>query len=392
MRWTSAFVLLAACAHSAPTPPVTPGGQPAIARPAERADPETQARELRTLVGSLRADDARRPDALERYADVLSQIAESHMSRAVELDANAHHLLAPPAAPAPAATDAAPAEGEGASATQRDPAALARLNAGARQEVTAADDFAQQALTQYQTLQHDHPNYEHADRALFSSGILQEQLGFGEGARRVYTELLRRFPQSEFGANAYLSFGEHFVDINDLPHAVEAFQQVIQRPQGGATALAHYKLSQVFTRQNQSPQALHEMGEALTSARATGQTTVLREATHDAPMLYGRQQPLPAWAQTTAWATGLYPSDEPGARTAIEHVGDSLSEAQRFGEAEQLWMALINLEPARLCGLRERILEASSRAQPTTLTPADLARLRGANCAQASAGAIPLDR
>src|SRR5207237_904276 len=67
-------------------------------------------------------------------------------------------------------------------------------------------------------------------------------------ARRVYLQLIQRFPQSRFIPNAYLSFAEFFFDAGQMEEARQFYDRVVQidTPENQVRGYAMYKMAWVY--------------------------------------------------------------------------------------------------------------------------------------------------
>jgi tetratricopeptide (TPR) repeat protein len=107
------------------------------------------------------------------------------------------------------------------------------------------------------------PAYPQLDEVYYYLAYEYEQANDTANARRVYLDLITKTPSSKYIPNAYLAFGELFFneaqgDPSKWGAAMQSYQKVIQSPPPGnkVYGYAWYKLAYVFWNMNDLPHAL----------------------------------------------------------------------------------------------------------------------------------------
>ncbi|HLK35668.1 MAG TPA: tetratricopeptide repeat protein, partial [Polyangiaceae bacterium] len=107
------------------------------------------------------------------------------------------------------------------------------------------------------------PPYPVLDEVYYYLAYEYEQSGDTANARRVYLDLITKTPNSKYLSNAYLAFGELFFnealsDPSKWDPAKQAYQKVIAKPppENKVYGYAWYKLAYVYWNMNDLPHAL----------------------------------------------------------------------------------------------------------------------------------------
>lgn len=125
---------------------------------------------------------------------------------------------------------------EGGLDKKLDPAAVAEVRFLQALCLADADKHAQAAAT-FQKLLTERPDFPAADRALFEMGLALARAGKQEEAARGFADLVKRFPKSDFAAEAWLELAERRWAAEDWPAAAEAYRSAIAAA-GNAADLA----------------------------------------------------------------------------------------------------------------------------------------------------------
>ena len=102
--------------------------------------------------------------------------------------------------------------------------------------LAGADKHAQAAAT-FQKLLAERPDFPAADRAVFEMGLSLARAGRQEDAARAFADLVKRFPKSDYAADAWLELAERRWAAEDWPAAGEAYGAAIAAA-GSAAELA----------------------------------------------------------------------------------------------------------------------------------------------------------
>ncbi len=106
-----------------------------------------------------------------------------------------------------------------------------------------ADTFKNQAIRNYAILLKKYKTYRRRDQVLYVMAYNLYLAGKKKGAVQNYGELVKKYPDSEFAADAYLALGEHFFNSNDVVRARTAFERALKTKKEKVVNFATYKLA-----------------------------------------------------------------------------------------------------------------------------------------------------
>jgi tetratricopeptide (TPR) repeat protein len=94
------------------------------------------------------------------------------------------------------------------------------------------------ALSVYDRILNEFPQGQHADDALYQKAFLIGKMGKGEESRRIFQEVIDRYPDSHFAAESYMSLAEYYFDpredkdrdiaVEELQKAIKLYRKVLQ--------------------------------------------------------------------------------------------------------------------------------------------------------------------
>ncbi|MEM6928089.1 MAG: tetratricopeptide repeat protein, partial [Myxococcota bacterium] len=125
----------------------------------------------------------------------------------------------------------------------------------------------EQAIGAYRTLLAKWPTTGLADQAWFAISQEQRDLGKIDEMTATLRELLRRFPDSPFRAEALLLLGNHEYDNARFEAAKERFNELLALNDPKLIGMAHYKLAWVNVNQGACPEAVAEFQRAMRAER-----------------------------------------------------------------------------------------------------------------------------
>jgi tetratricopeptide (TPR) repeat protein len=79
-------------------------------------------------------------------------------------------------------------------------------------EVAATEGYRDQAIKVYKHIVQNYPRYPRLDGVLFALAFNYQQKGEPEGAKKIYIELIKRYPDSDHIADSLLNLGEILFD------------------------------------------------------------------------------------------------------------------------------------------------------------------------------------
>jgi hypothetical protein len=244
-----------------------------------------------------------------------------------------------------------------------------------------------------------------ADEVLYYLAFEHEAARAPAEARKVYAELIKKYPQSRFVPNAYLAFGEGFFeeaagDPLKLALAEQAYLEVIKYPPPDNTVAgyAHYKLAYVYWTKGEPARALSEMTKAIgvcqTHPSPSG-AQLAKAARHDLAGLYAiAGDPHKAYAFLSQWS-GDPPGRTDGLDRLLNDVTQSYLDRGKADAAVQLSLAwLEHSTGGKTCDVVGRLDAAlagkgvSREVQAAAALSAPLKTAR-AQCAAAPRPAVP---
>ena len=109
------------------------------------------------------------------------------------------------------------------------------------------------AIALYDRLLEEFPTSKYADDALYSKGWLLERMGKGEESRKVYREVVEKYPESPFAPEAYMRLAEYYFApredkteeeqiIIELQKAIQLYKNVLRYKKSKRYDEALYKL------------------------------------------------------------------------------------------------------------------------------------------------------
>jgi TolA-binding protein len=103
--------------------------------------------------------------------------------------------------------------------------------------------YRKQALDIYEKIIKEYPDYPRKDEVLFILGYNLYEMGRKNDGVKYYWELIKKYPQSKYAPDAYLSLGEHFFNNNEVFKAVQAYEKAMTFNDPKITVVALYKLA-----------------------------------------------------------------------------------------------------------------------------------------------------
>ncbi len=98
-----------------------------------------------------------------------------------------------------------------------------------------------EAIETYKTIEDRFPQYKSLDKVYFFMAHEFRELNDEDNALKSYKKLIEKFPQSTYWDESQVAVGNIFFQKKDFDFALEQFGEILKRPVGPMTALAHYK-------------------------------------------------------------------------------------------------------------------------------------------------------
>ncbi len=125
----------------------------------------------------------------------------------------------------------------------------------------------EQAIGTYRSILKEHPHTHLADRILFNISHEQRELGEFDAMRVTLEELVDKYPDSPYRAEALLVLGDYHFDRNKLVFAQKHYQQIIDMGDTPLLGLAMYKQAWVDVNLGDCEKALEHFEGAIEAAR-----------------------------------------------------------------------------------------------------------------------------
>lgn len=120
-----------------------------------------------------------------------------------------------------------------------------------------------QAVSIYDRLQHDFPQFESMDMVIFNDAFARQQLGQSTDAESLYQHLVSRFPQSPLAADSELAMGEINYERKNFKLALEHFLNIRKYPQSRAYPYGLYKAAWAYYNMQQNRDALAQLEQVV---------------------------------------------------------------------------------------------------------------------------------
>lgn len=149
----------------------------------------------------------------------------------------------------------------------------------------------EKALSIYQGILREFPDFHDADKVRFYIAHEQRELGDFDKMLQTLQTLIDRHPKSPLATESMLIIGDYWFDKSDLAKAETYYQQILHRPSSAATDLANFKMGWVKVNQSNHQDAVKyfeaaAIGPDLPGAEAEKRLNVKREALADLVFSY----------------------------------------------------------------------------------------------------------
>jgi TolA-binding protein len=144
---------------------------------------------------------------------------------------------------------------------------LERMDRGLPPGVEPVRDYVD-AVRKYQRVIDEFPFSEYMDDALYNVAYIRENSRDPlevEASRRLYEQLVRDFPSSEYAPESWMRLGEHWFrrdGTEALAEAVRCYEQVLEYPDFSSREKALYKLGWCHYRLGDNARSVEMFGEA----------------------------------------------------------------------------------------------------------------------------------
>jgi tetratricopeptide (TPR) repeat protein len=144
----------------------------------------------------------------------------------------------------------------------------------------------EKALSIYQAILREYPDFHDADKVRFYVAHEQRELGLYDDMLKTMATLVERHPKSPLATESLLILGDYWFDKSDLPRAETYYVQILKRPPSPAQDLANYKMGWIRVNQANHAEAVKYFEAAaiapeLPGAEAEKRLNVRRESLAD---------------------------------------------------------------------------------------------------------------
>jgi tetratricopeptide (TPR) repeat protein len=326
-----------------------------------KAVTDSQIKVLQKLIDNTSDDDPEKPDYLFRMAELYAEQEHYYNFKARDLDQKIFD----------------------AKQAGKDPLAN-QLGTQQKDFEKREKDWLKAAVKEYLqvTGPPDKPNdkfksYKRMDQVLFYLAFLLTQQKREDLARPYFKRLIKDFPNSQYIADAYLSFGEYYFEAKDIEHALQFYDKVLQFPQSRVYGYARYKEGWCYFNLQDYKKALETFVAVVTETKAdkkdTNKIALVKEAKKDIVRAYSQ---IDTATPDKAWLF-FQRVDQPDGKfapTMLEQLGEHYNGQGKFDNSVKVYRQLIKLNPtsSKLCTWQQEILRntlsrTGSRATPDSV-------------------------
>ena len=228
-------------------------------------------KKITQVTGKLKKLTMAMPDDDESKAGLLDRLALEYFKLARANDDAAFELL----------DQATIAEQEGNATTAED---LKRRKEQHDKEATKARKQAEETLL---VIVQDHSYYAEMDKVLFYLSYIFMQNSEGDKASKVFTKLLREYPDSKYAPDAKLALGDLAFAEEDIQRALEEYNFVAREFQDTPSAgYAMYRMGWCYFNLGEPSKALQQFENVISYSEKTGNKSLAKEALKDLVKAY----------------------------------------------------------------------------------------------------------
>lgn len=151
--------------------------------------------------------------------------------------------------------------------------------------------YRKQALSIYERIIKEYPNYPRKDEVLFVLGYNLYEMGDKNKGVKYYWELIKKYPQSKYAPDAYLSLGEHFFNNNEVFKAVQAYEKALAFNDPKISPVALYKLAWCDYNLGEYEKGIEKLKQVILFAQKEGEKSKIRlerEAMNDLALFFSQ--------------------------------------------------------------------------------------------------------
>lgn len=151
--------------------------------------------------------------------------------------------------------------------------------------------YRKQALDIYEKIIKEYPDYPRKDEVLFVLGYNLYEMGKKNEGVKYYWELIKKYPNSKYAPDAYLSLGEHFFNNNEVFKAIQAYEKALTFNDPKITVVALYKLAWCDYNLGEYEKGIDKLKQVIAFAQKEGDKSKIRlerEAMNDLALFFSQ--------------------------------------------------------------------------------------------------------
>lgn len=188
------------------------------------------------------------------------------------------------------------------------------------------------------------PNTRNSDSLMFNQGIALQYLGKDKESARVYSDLIRKYPNSDKAGEAYFQLGDYWFEKHDYTNATNNYKQALRYKTSRGFGWSLFKLGWCSYNLGNYPESLaywKKTVDVATSSRQKGSDQLKEEGLKD--MVF-------AWVEVKQVEEAISYYRQHGGEKYIgkflNQLGDALVDAGKFGEAIRVYKRYQQMFPS----------------------------------------------
>ncbi|MSP59380.1 MAG: tetratricopeptide repeat protein [Myxococcales bacterium] len=204
--------------------------------------------------------------------------------------------------------------------------------------------------------------YKRMDQVLFYLAFFLTQQKREDLARPFFKRLIKDYPNSQFIADAYLSFGEYYFEQKDIENALKFYDKVLQFPQSRVFGYAQYKEGWCYFNLQDYKKALEifvkVVSETKIEKKDANKIALIKEAKKDIVRAYSQ---IDAASVDKAWPFFQKYGNiqQEYAPVMLEMLGEMYNAQGKFDNSIKVYRQLMKNTPGslKLCNWQQEILK-----------------------------------
>lgn len=231
------------------------------------------------------------------------------------------------------------------STEKTEPARHAQLKRLKQEDLKRQDQYREKTIEVYKRIIKYFPTYARLDHVLFYLGFNFRERGENGAAQKIFTMLIKRYPESQFIPDTLLAFGEIFFEANDIEAALRFYGKAAKYTDSKVYGFALYKQAWCMYNLGQYREAMERFilvirySESQAASSDRNRITLKREAQGDLVRTYSH---FGSGSKAIAFFRKIAPDDF---RLLSEKLARLYVADGKTVEATKLYRQLIKLDP-----------------------------------------------